>query len=99
MISKNEFINRLNKLNSFKSKRGETYSDLSLNNNILSFKRDSSGKKWDLNLDDVYNVYLKENYLNTVVIRKHMSGNVYSPSLGLLMATGLFDEKGNRKIN
>ena len=97
MISKSDFINRARKLNSFTSKRGETYSDLSLKDNILSFKRDSSGKKWELNVDEVYNVYLEESYFNTVVIRKHLNGRIYSPALGLLMVTGLCDEEGNRK--
>lgn len=98
MIDKKGFIKRIKGLNSFESKTGKTYSNLLLNENILSFKRDSTGKYWDLDIDEVYHVYTKENYFNTVVIRKYLDVRVYSPALGLLMATGLCDKAGIRKI-
>ena len=97
MIDKNEFIKRIKELDSFESKTGKTYSNLSLNGNVLSFKRDSTGLDWKLNVDEVYNVYTKEKYFNTVVIRKYLDGRVYSPALGLLMATELCDKEGNRR--
>lgn len=67
-----------------------------MSNDILSFTRESTGVIWKLSLDDVYQIYLKEDFFNTVVIRKHLSNRTYSPILGLLMATGLCDVNGKR---
>jgi len=99
MISKNEFINRIRLLKSFKSKTGRaSYSDLKLEVNILSFKRDNTNLNWKLNIDNAYLAYTKEDYLDTVVLKKYVTGRVYSPSLGLLMATGLCDKEGIRNV-
>ena len=80
-----------------KSKTGTaSYSEFSLNNNILSFKRDNTGKYWKLNIDEVYEAYTKEKFINTVVLRKYVSGRVFSPSMALLIRTGFCDDSGNR---
>ncbi len=98
MIAKDEFINRIKKLPSFFSiTKKASYSELSLTGNMLNFKRNNTNQYWDLNIDDVYEVYLKENFINTVILKKYLSGRVFSPSLGLLIATGLCDMNGNRK--
>jgi hypothetical protein len=99
MIEKNEFISRIRKLKTFKSKTGRaSYSNLKLEGNILSFKRDNTGLYWELNIENAYKAYVKENYLDTVVLQKYVTGRVFSPTLGLLMATGLCDGGGIRKI-
>jgi hypothetical protein len=97
MISKDEFIKRIKNLKSFTSTNGTaSYSNLKLNGNQLSFIRDNTDKVWSLNVEEVYAVYLKEHRFNTMVLRKYLKGRVFSPSLGLLIATGLCDANGNR---
>ncbi len=100
MISKTEFINRIKQLKSFMSKTGRaSYSQLRLEGNKLFFKRDMTGVDWKLNIDNAYWAYTQENYFDTVVLQKYVIGRVYSPTLGLLMATGLCDKEGIRKYN
>lgn len=99
MIEKSEFIDRINALKTFQSTTGSAlYSDLKLTGSTLTFTRENTGQIWKLNLDEAYKAYTKESYLNTVVIRNYVKGRVYSPALGLLMATGLCDKEGNRKM-
>jgi hypothetical protein len=99
MITKQVFENRIKKLGTIKSKTGTaSYSDLKLDGNVLSLLRENTGKRWPLNVDGLYNAYSKESYFNTVVLRKHIGGRVYSPALAVLMAIKVCDAKGN-KIN
>jgi len=97
MVSKSIFLKSVQSLSKFKSKKGAVYSDLSFSGNTIRFKRESTGKYWFLDLDNVYTAYSSEEYLNTVIIRKYVRHKVYSPSLGLLITTGLLDSAGYRK--
>jgi len=97
MKSKSEFIIQIKKFNTIKSKSGKaSYSNFKLDGSILSFMRDNTGQRWLLDIDAVYDVYKRESFINTVVLRKYISGRTYSPSLAILIAAGFCDESGNR---
>lgn len=95
MIDKNEFYFRVKQLGAIASKTGTaSYSHITTNNNIAKFKRDNTQKYWDIDLDKLYAIYLKENFFNTTVIKREMGGRVNSPSIAILMAIGACDKSG-----
>lgn len=97
MISKIAFIGRIGSIKKFYSvTRKASYAELLLKKNILYFKRSNTQKHWKLDINELYKAYRNEDFFNTIVLRKYMSSRVYSPSLGLLIATGLCDSKGNK---
>ena len=101
MFSKEEFYSRVKKIKIMRSISGlASYSELKVIDNVLHFKRDNKNTYWQLSLDELYTAYINEQYFNTVILKKYISGIVYSPSLSLLLAINACDENGFRiKIN
>jgi hypothetical protein len=73
-----------------------TYSNFKVEGELIHFKRDNTGQPWQLDIGPVYDVYLKERFINTTVLRKYISGRTYSPSLAILIASNFIDKQGNR---
>lgn len=51
---------------------------------------------WELNIDELYDIYRANSFINTTVIKNATGGRVNSPSVAVLMAIGCIDDKGNR---
>lgn len=98
MLNKTEFFNRITKLKKpIKSKTGKaSYADFELRDNILSFRRINTNQTWQLDLDQVYDIYKSNQFINTTVIKKHTGGRTNSPSVAILMAINCIDVDGNR---
>jgi len=99
MLDKIEFRSRINNLpNQVFSKTGKAaYTSFSLDdNNILHFVRVNTQKNWEINIDDLYAVYAKNDFINTTVIRDFKNAKVNSPSVAILMAINCIDKRGYR---
>ena len=98
MITKNEFINRIQNLpKTIPSKSGKaSYTDFILKGNNLSFKRVEPQSNWVLDIELLWKVYSTQQYINTTVVKEVTGGRVNSPSIALLMAIECIDKKGNR---
>jgi hypothetical protein len=97
MKTKDELVNCIKKFNRIFSKTGRaSYSNFQVDGRIVHFIRDDTKQRWYLDINAVYNVYRKEKYIDTVVLKRHISGRTYSPSLAILIASGFCDEHGNR---
>ena len=79
------------------SKTGDaSYTNFSLRGNILAFDRVNTGEHWELDINELYDIYKANSFINTKVIKNSTGGRVNSPSVAVLMAIGCIDEKGNR---
>ena len=101
MISREQFCKRLNNLPTvIPSKTGKaSYSEFRVVNPIFHFKRNETGQYWDLDIDVLYSVYLKNDFINTTVVKETTGGRVNSPSVAILMAIGCLDKDGKRIPN
>lgn len=98
MIPKNEFIKRIKGLPKTISSKTKTasYTAFKIVGNDLFFQRVKTGKTWKLNIDDLYEAYRANAFINTTVVKKAMQKRVNSPSVAVLMAIGCIDSYGNR---
>ena len=99
MLSKPEFNSKINNLpDLIYSKTGKaSYTSFSLDdNNILHFVRLNTQKNWELDLDDLFEIYATEKFINTAVVKKIKNRKVNSPSVAVLMEIGCIDKIGNR---
>lgn len=101
MISKEEFYKRIQNLSGeILSKTGEaSYSELRVEQPFLHFKRNETGKYWKLDIDILYSIYEKNEFINTTVIKNATGGQVNSPSVAILIAIKCLDKNGNRITN
>ncbi|MEP7377400.1 MAG: hypothetical protein ABI675_28615 [Chitinophagaceae bacterium] len=98
MISKTEFISKIKMMRkTILSKTGNaSYTNFSLYGNILAFDRVNTGEHWKLNIDELYDIYKANSFINTTIIKNSTGGRVNSPSVAVLIAIGCIDGKGNR---
>lgn len=92
------FRNRIAHISSANSVTGSAvYFDIALSGDSIHFKRQSGGKG-SINLSELYDAYLHESFLNTTILDKYICTYAESPSLAILIASGLYDKLGNRLI-
>jgi hypothetical protein len=97
MKSKSELLERIKGFRIIFSKtETASCSRFKLNDNTVSFVRDNTGQIWSVDMDALYEIYRKERFISTVVIRKYFSGCKYSPSLAILITAGFIDKSGSR---
>lgn len=98
MISEKEFIERVRSVpKMIPSITGKAaYTGFRIEADTLYFHRVVPKTNWDLNLKELYRIYLSKSFINTSVIKKETGGRVNSPSVALLLAIGCIDKNGNR---
>jgi hypothetical protein len=98
MISKSQFIDRVKQISSpIPSKTNKaSYKNFKLISNILHFERVNTNQSWDLDIDTLYDIYQKNDFINTTTIKNITGRQVNSPSVAVLMAIGCLDSAGNR---
>jgi hypothetical protein len=95
MLSKNDFTGRLHELRNIQSKTGRaTYSQIKVIDDAVQFKRDSTGNYRKVKISELYNIYGKLDYIDTIKVRPYITGWKYSPACAILMAINLFDKEG-----
>lgn|GEM_PF-3203064 len=97
MLTIQAFITLVKKIKSFDSITGKaSYYNCIVEGDVLHFIRKNTGKPRQINLNEAYAAYMKEQVINTIILRNYMRSRVYSPTLGLLIAMGLYNDKGVR---
>ena len=62
------------------------YKICSLQGDILTIQRKSTGSVVNLNIKELYEYFTKETIYNTQTARKHITGYVYSPAAAVINA-------------
>lgn len=94
-MNKEKFKKALSSIRIAKNKRA-SYHGISVRGNVVFFIRESKIKKENTSISELYNLYKKEDFIDTVIAQKYISGWVYSPSVAILKAAGLVGEDGER---
>ena len=91
-----EFKRKATALKSVSSVRGSKYNVLSVRGDTMFFQRNSTRRKFDISLIELYKVfcelYLSNTPINTKTLEPYMD-TAKSAALGLLIATGFVDWK------
>jgi len=84
-------------LDEIPSKTGRaSYHAISVSGNNLHLTRKETGSNETISLTELYEVYQNQEFINTTILRNHITGRVYSPALAVLTASGFYDKDGNR---
>lgn len=60
------------------------YKVCSVQGNLLTIQRKSTGNYVEIKLNELYNFYLSETIYTTKTARKYISGYVYSPAVAVI---------------
>lgn len=92
------FKRQIGSLSSAESKKGKLYSNVQVIGDQIWFTRES-GSREDLSIRELFAVYSRLDYINTTILRKYITGRMFSPSMAILKAAGLYDPSGFRITN
>jgi hypothetical protein len=95
-MSFDDFKQFFTRISSATSVQGKLYTKISVKSNDIYFLREI-GSYEAIPLKELYDVYMKCNFVNTTILRNYISGRKFSASLAILIESGLYDKKGNRK--
>lgn len=73
-----------------------SYHNISLSGGFVRFTRESTGNEESISVQELYDLYRSEEFIDTTIARDYITGRVYSPSVAILKAAGLVDSNGNR---
>jgi len=95
MLQINDFTKSLRELRSIQSKTGRaTYSQIKVIDDSVQFRRDSTGNFRKVKISELYSIYIKLDYIDTINVRPFIAGWKYSPACAILIAMRLFDKEG-----
>lgn len=60
------------------------YKVCSVQGNLLTIQRESTGNYVEIKLDELYDFYINETEYNTKIAREYISGRVYSPAVAII---------------
>ncbi len=89
-ISYDEFYNLVKPITQFKSVKGNVYSVISVEDSIITFLRESTQKRWKMNLKAVHKAYQEIKDFKTVHFKPYLP-RTQSPALGLLIKMRLIE--------
>ena len=86
-MTKEQFVSKIKNLHYVESITGKAYSHLSVSGNYCSGIRESTGKIFEIDLDDLYAAYVNIDKadLNTANLKKYIDRR-QSPGLAILKA-------------
>lgn len=98
MLNKTQFIEKISCIKTpvYSITRKASYSNLQISENSMLFKRNNTGKYWQINLDELFEAYRNLDNINTKSIQQIVTGRVYSPACAFLIASGLYKSDGKR---
>lgn len=70
------------------------YVDFKIQQDQLYFTRVNTKRRWSIRLHELYLAYNALNQIDYKSIKEYVTGRVYSPSLAVLIASGLYDDQG-----
>ena len=89
-ISYIDFYNLVKPITQFKSVKGNVYSVISVEDSTITFIRESTQKRWKMNLKDVHKAYQEIKDFKTIQFKPYLP-RMQSPALGLLIKMGLIE--------
>jgi len=101
-ITKQEFINRINSIQSpiYSVSEGKVYENIKCYDNFCSGFRQDTGKTFIIDIEVLYQAYKTLNVIKPGILQKDVrfATNKYvsSPSCAILLAAGLIDKTGKR---
>lgn len=85
MMNFQSFKERITLLDVVYSIRDKTpYKICSVQGNLLTVQRASTGNDANIKLDELYDFYISENEYSTKNAREYISGYVYSPAVAII---------------
>lgn len=91
-ISFEKFLLLVKELKEFRSKTGNLYTVVSLNDHNLRFIRESTNIEWEVDLKKVYQAYQELKDFKTINLKAYVPRR-QSPALGLLLEMELLELK------
>ena len=96
-LTKNEFIQRLNLIKSAASVTGKTYRAIRVDGRYVTFIRQGKFSPEEIHIDELYDLYLSEDVINTSVAKDYISGRSQSPAVAILnILEKHIDQESNR---
>ena len=93
-----EFKRKLVQIKVAISEQGKLYTNVQVVGNYIQYSRES-GSREQINIYELFEVYNKESFINTTILRNYITGRKFSPSLAFLKTAGFYDSRGNRIHN
>jgi hypothetical protein len=83
-MDKNEFKQRLSIIKSAISVTGKKYSSIQVFGDNLEFVRENKTKSENISITELFDLFTKENCINTSIAKAYISGRVQSPAVAIL---------------
>ncbi len=96
-LNKNEFIRRLNLIKSATSVTGKMYRAIRVDGRYVTFIRRGKFSPEEIHIDELYDLYVHEDAINTSVAKDYISGRSQSPAVAILnMLEKHIDQESDR---
>ncbi len=83
-MNKDEFIQELSIIKSATSVTGKKYNSIHINGDHIKFIRENKSQYERILIDELFDLFTKENNFNTTIAKSYISGRVQSPALAIL---------------
>jgi len=96
-VSFPEFIQRCSTLKIAVSiTRTASYEHFRTLGNKLSFDRVNTKKSWQIDLHQLYDAYQQLDIITPTILKRVMSGRIYSPAWAVLVDAGFYNRYGHK---
>jgi len=83
-MNKNDFRNKLSSIKTARSVTGKKYRSIQIVGDRLEFIRENKTTSESIPINELYELFTKENFINTSIAKKYISGRVQSPAVAIL---------------
>ena len=90
-----EFKKCLSVIQDATSVRNKSYKNIHVSRDEIYFERESKSYE-PISIRELFKVYQTCDFIDTVILRKFITGRTFSPSLAILIESGLYDSGGHR---
>ena len=97
-MSYEEFKKRLSTIKNATSVQGKSYIQIHVSGDSIFYKRES-GSIESVSLRELFHIFQSQAFINTIILRDLITGRKFSPSLAILIESGLYDGGGRRNEN
>lgn len=97
-MSHEEFKKRLSTIKNATSVQGKSYEKIHVSGDSIFYERES-GSIESVSLMELFHVFQSQAFINTTILRDLITGRKFSPSLAILIESGLYDGSGRRSTN
>ncbi len=83
-MNKIEFKQKLSRIKTAKSVTGKKYSSIQIFGDSIEFVRENKTKPESISISELFELFTKENSINTTIAKSYISGRVQSPAVAIL---------------